>query len=91
VPIGFAHGFCVLSEAAEVQYKCSAVYNAKTECTAELRGPGSSRALAHGAAAFVGPRPAGGAVCQFFAREWGVEGFGSPVAEACWRARWARR
>ena len=31
VPVGFAHGFVVLSEFAEVQYKCSAVYNAKTE------------------------------------------------------------
>lgn len=31
VPIGFAHGFLVLSEFAEVQYKCSAVYNAATE------------------------------------------------------------
>lgn len=26
VPIGFLHGFCVLSEAAEVEYKCSDVY-----------------------------------------------------------------
>ena len=33
VPVGFAHGFCVLSDAAEVQYKCSAVYDPKTECT----------------------------------------------------------
>jgi dTDP-4-dehydrorhamnose 3,5-epimerase len=31
IPIGFAHGFLVLSEAAEVQYKCSNVYNAATE------------------------------------------------------------
>lgn len=31
VPVGFAHGFVVLSEFAEVQYKCSAVYNAATE------------------------------------------------------------
>lgn len=27
IPIGFAHGFCVLSETALVQYKVSAVYN----------------------------------------------------------------
>jgi dTDP-4-dehydrorhamnose 3,5-epimerase len=33
VPVGFAHGFCVLSDAAEVQYKCSALYDAKTECS----------------------------------------------------------
>lgn len=26
VPVGFAHGFCVLSEAAEIHYKCSAYY-----------------------------------------------------------------
>jgi dTDP-4-dehydrorhamnose 3,5-epimerase len=31
IPIGFAHGFLVLSETAEVQYKCSNVYNAATE------------------------------------------------------------
>lgn len=31
IPIGFAHGFCVLSEMAEVQYKCSSVYNGATE------------------------------------------------------------
>jgi dTDP-4-dehydrorhamnose 3,5-epimerase len=31
IPIGFAHGFLVLSEAAEVQYKCSNLYNPATE------------------------------------------------------------
>ncbi len=31
IPVGFAHGFLVLSPIAEVQYKCSAVYNASTE------------------------------------------------------------
>ena len=31
IPIGFAHGFVVLSETADVQYKCSSVYNAATE------------------------------------------------------------
>ncbi|MDB5106254.1 MAG: dTDP-4-dehydrorhamnose 3 [Fibrobacteres bacterium] len=31
IPIGFAHGFLVLSDQAEVQYKCSSVYNASTE------------------------------------------------------------
>jgi dTDP-4-dehydrorhamnose 3,5-epimerase len=31
IPIGFAHGFLVLSDSAEVQYKCSNVYNAATE------------------------------------------------------------
>ena len=31
IPVGFAHGFLVLSEWAEVQYKCSNVYNGATE------------------------------------------------------------
>lgn len=39
VPIGFAHGFCVLSEVAEVQYKCSALYDGKTECTIDYADP----------------------------------------------------
>lgn len=31
IPVGFAHGFLVLSDWAEVQYKCSSVYNGATE------------------------------------------------------------
>jgi len=31
IPIGFAHGFCVLSEMAEVQYKCTNPYEVSTE------------------------------------------------------------
>jgi dTDP-4-dehydrorhamnose 3,5-epimerase len=31
IPLGFAHGFLVLSETADVQYKCSAVYDPATE------------------------------------------------------------
>ena len=31
IPVGFAHGFAVLSEEADVQYQCSAYYDAKTE------------------------------------------------------------
>lgn len=31
VPVGFAHGFCVLSETADVVYKVSSVYDADTE------------------------------------------------------------
>lgn len=31
VPIGFAHGFCVLSDWAEVEYKCSDLYQAGDE------------------------------------------------------------
>jgi dTDP-4-dehydrorhamnose 3,5-epimerase len=30
-PAGFARGFCVLSEYAEVQYKCTGVYNSRCE------------------------------------------------------------
>jgi dTDP-4-dehydrorhamnose 3,5-epimerase len=30
-PAGFARGFCVLSEAAEIQYKCTGIYNNKGE------------------------------------------------------------
>ena len=31
VPVGFAHGFCVLSEIADVHYKLSSVYDPATE------------------------------------------------------------
>jgi dTDP-4-dehydrorhamnose 3,5-epimerase len=31
IPEGFAHGYCVLSETADVVYKCSTVYNPGTE------------------------------------------------------------
>ena len=31
VPVGFAHGFCVLSEAADVLYKVSSYYDPQTE------------------------------------------------------------
>jgi dTDP-4-dehydrorhamnose 3,5-epimerase len=30
-PAGFARGFCVLSEAAEIQYKCTGIYNPRAE------------------------------------------------------------
>lgn len=33
VPVGFAHGFCVLSEWAEVLYKVSSAYDPTTECS----------------------------------------------------------
>lgn len=31
VPVGFAHGFCVLSEVADVLYKVSSTYDSQTE------------------------------------------------------------
>jgi dTDP-4-dehydrorhamnose 3,5-epimerase len=31
VPVGFAHGFCVISEEADVVYKCSSYYDPATE------------------------------------------------------------
>jgi dTDP-4-dehydrorhamnose 3,5-epimerase len=33
VPPGFAHGFCVLSEWAEIEYKCTALYDPGDEMT----------------------------------------------------------
>ena len=39
VPIGFAHGFCVLSDFAEVQYKVSSVYDAAAECSIRYDDP----------------------------------------------------
>ncbi len=31
VPVGFAHGFCVMSETAEVSYKCTDLYDPSDE------------------------------------------------------------
>lgn len=39
VPVGFAHGFCVLSEEALVQYKVSSPYNAGTEKSIRWNDP----------------------------------------------------
>lgn len=39
IPVGFAHGFCVLSETAEVAYKCSSVYNGETEAGFKWNDP----------------------------------------------------
>ena len=30
-PAGFARGFCVLSDVAEIQYKCTGIYSNKAE------------------------------------------------------------
>jgi dTDP-4-dehydrorhamnose 3,5-epimerase len=39
VPIGFAHGFCVTSEVADVVYKCSSYYDPATERTVAYDDP----------------------------------------------------
>jgi dTDP-4-dehydrorhamnose 3,5-epimerase len=39
VPVGFAHGFCVVSESADVMYKVSNLYDPKTECTLQWDSP----------------------------------------------------
>lgn len=39
IPIGFAHGFCVLSDFAEVQYKVSSPYDGATECAVRWNDP----------------------------------------------------
>jgi len=33
IPMGFAHGFCVVSEQAEVEYKCTDLYHPESELT----------------------------------------------------------
>lgn len=39
VPVGFAHGFCVLSDVADVLYKQSGYYSAKSERGISYRDP----------------------------------------------------
>jgi len=39
IPVGFAHGFCVLSEAAEVLYKVSTLYDGSQERTITWNDP----------------------------------------------------
>jgi dTDP-4-dehydrorhamnose 3,5-epimerase len=39
IPVGFAHGFCVLTDAAEVEYKVSSPYDASTECGLSYADP----------------------------------------------------
>jgi dTDP-4-dehydrorhamnose 3,5-epimerase len=40
IPDGFGHGFCVLSEAADVVYRCSAYYDAARESGFRYDDPG---------------------------------------------------
>ncbi len=39
IPVGFAHGFSVLSDIAIIQYKCSSVYNSQYERGISLSDP----------------------------------------------------
>ena len=39
-PAGFARGFCVLSDYAEVQYKCTGLYNSRGESGIRWNDPG---------------------------------------------------
>jgi dTDP-4-dehydrorhamnose 3,5-epimerase len=39
VPVGFAHGFCVTSDVAEVLYKVSSPYDSKEELTLDWQDP----------------------------------------------------
>jgi len=39
IPRGFAHGFCVVSEAADVIYKCTALYDPVTERSIRWNDP----------------------------------------------------
>jgi dTDP-4-dehydrorhamnose 3,5-epimerase len=38
-PAGFARGFCALSESAEIQYKCTGMYNSKAESAVRWNDP----------------------------------------------------
>lgn len=40
VPVGFAHGFCVTSEVADVEYRCSDVYDPEGEAGLIWNDPG---------------------------------------------------
>jgi len=39
IPAGYAHGFCVVSETAEIQYKCTELYDPKGELTLAWNDP----------------------------------------------------
>jgi dTDP-4-dehydrorhamnose 3,5-epimerase len=39
IPVGFAHGFCVLSETAEFFYKCTDVYNPESDSGIKWNDP----------------------------------------------------
>jgi dTDP-4-dehydrorhamnose 3,5-epimerase len=39
VPVGFAHGYCVTSDVADVVYKCSAYYDSALEREISVHDP----------------------------------------------------
>ena len=39
IPAGFAHGFCVLSEVAEVEYKCTTLYDPESDLALAWNDP----------------------------------------------------
>lgn len=39
IPPGFAHGFCVLSDAAEIEYKCTALYDPENDLAIAWNDP----------------------------------------------------
>jgi dTDP-4-dehydrorhamnose 3,5-epimerase len=59
VPVGFAHGFCVLSEVADVAYKCSSYYDAGVERGFRYSDPDVAIAWPDDIALVVSDRDAG--------------------------------
>ena len=57
IPVGFAHGFCVTSEEADVAYKVSSYYEGRDRARHRLGRPGDRRAMAGRRAARLGSRP----------------------------------
>jgi dTDP-4-dehydrorhamnose 3,5-epimerase len=56
IPIGFAHGFCVLSEVADVTYKCSTYYDGAVERGFKYDDPDVAIAWPDGVALVVSER-----------------------------------
>ena len=58
VPAGFAHGFCVLSDGAQVEYKCTDLYDPANEIGIAWNDPALGDRLAGRPADLVRARPA---------------------------------
>ncbi len=60
IPAGFAHGFLVLSETADITYKCTTVYHAASDRSLRWDDPtvGVEWPLPHGVAPVLAPRDA---------------------------------